>query len=436
MPLNIPADVADHILCSLPDFGTLATTLRISKNMFYSVFQTRPTSILRAIAFNVAGPAFPQAYRIAIAVQQLEEDDEEDDYELYDIDQLDTPLHLQRKHTIYLEQNARVASILEDLFSMRSKDRRTTKSCLTPSESFRFKRALYRCWGINIFQQLHKEDDPQDNTKLTEQFLAKLSTTEILELACVRAFLLGLVDWICAAAPTSVVNPNEFDPPPNVIMEAYEKCEINDMVDFCYDSRETYDEAFANILRKRNIDADNSESERAKRIVDEVFGLNDQCHRCNAVQGVRLWGKNNWHYLQGYLKRSLASAELLPGLLCRNQTEMTLFRWHIAGLQGAGGHIFARLVEDIFDLEDGNWDKTQWYCLNCIRELMMQRLWKWWREQKVQGGAVLNEDCWYGYNCRTQTHRRYHAERLNHLCEPTRGDSPQLLTVNAPVTAP
>lgn len=30
-------------------------------------------------------------------------------------------------------------------------------------------------------------------------------------------------------------------------------------------------------------------------------------------------------------------------------------------------------------------------------------------------------DCWYGQSCRTQRHNPSHAERLNHVCQPTRG---------------
>ena len=28
-------------------------------------------------------------------------------------------------------------------------------------------------------------------------------------------------------------------------------------------------------------------------------------------------------------------------------------------------------------------------------------------------GVAIGDDCWYGYFCRTQTHRREHAQRLN-----------------------
>merc|ERR1711879_236717 len=34
--------------------------------------------------------------------------------------------------------------------------------------------------------------------------------------------------------------------------------------------------------------------------------------------------------------------------------------------------------------------------------------------------ACGRSNCWYGRGCRTQAHKREHAERLNHICEQTR----------------
>ena len=35
--------------------------------------------------------------------------------------------------------------------------------------------------------------------------------------------------------------------------------------------------------------------------------------------------------------------------------------------------------------------------------------------------VTRRQNCWYGQGCRTMTHNRQHAERLNHICEATRG---------------
>ena len=86
------------------------------------------------------------------------------------------------------------------------------------------------------------------------------------------------------------------------------------------------------------------------------------------------------------------------------------------------------------------WDKTKWYCDQCIVELWRQRVRKWWLKEKIKGtelgnfvwsvlltlrvsdGVIMGVDCWYGYNCRTQVHKREHAEKLNvrhsFLCVP------------------
>ncbi|XP_020541383.1 uncharacterized protein LOC105650262 [Jatropha curcas] len=35
--------------------------------------------------------------------------------------------------------------------------------------------------------------------------------------------------------------------------------------------------------------------------------------------------------------------------------------------------------------------------------------------------ARNREDCWYGFECRTQHHNEEHARKRNHVCRPSRG---------------
>lgn len=60
---SLSADTIDYILTSLTDFKSLASVLLASKSV-YGVYSTRPTSIKRAVAYNVVGPALPQALRL------------------------------------------------------------------------------------------------------------------------------------------------------------------------------------------------------------------------------------------------------------------------------------------------------------------------------------------------------------------------------------
>ncbi|KAL1727157.1 hypothetical protein EV714DRAFT_286719 [Schizophyllum commune] len=62
-------------------------------------------------------------------------------------------------------------------------------------------------------------------------------------------------------------------------------------------------------------------------------------------------------------------------------------------------------------------------CADCLKDVISEFLPQLWLERKRNAGETIpTEDCWYGWNCRTQTHKPLHATRLNHFCKPTRGD--------------
>ncbi|KAL1760193.1 hypothetical protein FB107DRAFT_287042 [Schizophyllum commune] len=74
----------------------------------------------------------------------------------------------------------------------------------------------------------------------------------------------------------------------------------------------------------------------------------------------------------------------------------------------------------------GPWDglsTSSALCAACLKGAISEFLPQWWLERKRNAGETIpTEDCWYGWNCRTQTHKPLHATRLNHFCKPTRGD--------------
>ncbi|KAJ7137506.1 hypothetical protein C8R43DRAFT_1019552 [Mycena crocata] len=67
------------------------------------------------------------------------------------------------------------------------------------------------------------------------------------------------------------------------------------------------------------------------------------------------------------------------------------------------------------------WEVDMSYCESCLCRFIEQHTWVWWLEQELKSGWTPPEDCWYGYNCNTQTHRPLHAQGKNHMCVPTRG---------------
>ncbi|RWR85538.1 E3 ubiquitin-protein ligase CHFR [Cinnamomum micranthum f. kanehirae] len=63
-------------------------------------------------------------------------------------------------------------------------------------------------------------------------------------------------------------------------------------------------------------------------------------------------------------------------------------------------------------------------CYDCYEKLVAFLLY-WYRvsmpKHLLPPDASQREDCWYGYECRTQHHSEDHAQKRNHVCRPTRG---------------
>ena len=109
----LPSDVLDRILTSVPDFDTLSAVLQTSKSLFYDVFQHRPRSIVRSVAYNVVGPALPQAMRLIHHRNNMDDLNEVSS----ETDVFNLPF--TRSMSLDLEECAEVAHKLQDLFSMR-----------------------------------------------------------------------------------------------------------------------------------------------------------------------------------------------------------------------------------------------------------------------------------------------------------------------------
>ncbi|KAF8588474.1 hypothetical protein K439DRAFT_1658483 [Ramaria rubella] len=86
-----------------------------------------------------------------------------------------------------------------------------------------------------------------------------------------------------------------------------------------------------------------------------------------------------------------------------------------------------QVAEDFNDeVADDNWGPNAWFCQQCVNNVASEMLFHWWSQQRRdslerQDGLVVSKpNCWYGRECRTQTHNDSHAERHNHVCENTR----------------
>ncbi|KAJ7885355.1 hypothetical protein B0H14DRAFT_2699498 [Mycena olivaceomarginata] len=203
-PLN--NDIVAHIMACCFTFNTLHSTILICK-AFYSVFQAHPKSITRAVAYNIVGPALPQALRmlrypypvdneyisidpIALAMACPEDPDYSD-------------VLFTAEEKLYLEEDSRTVAALEDIYSLTFKDPTSKTSVLTSEESYRFRRSLYRIMlYCNLFSgsryNLDEIDRLDDKTAQTiwRQRTAVLNAyplDEILELHSSVVFLRGLL---------------------------------------------------------------------------------------------------------------------------------------------------------------------------------------------------------------------------------------------------
>jgi hypothetical protein len=61
--ISLPVDLVDRLLMTLPNFETLQAAILSSKPMYY-VFTAHPHSIVKAVAFNLVGPALPSALNL------------------------------------------------------------------------------------------------------------------------------------------------------------------------------------------------------------------------------------------------------------------------------------------------------------------------------------------------------------------------------------
>ena len=81
---------------------------------------------------------------------------------------------------------------------------------------------------------------------------------------------------------------------------------------------------------------------------------------------------------------------LLEGKLPNNGYEMSQLAEYIHHWDDDERLTFdwANFIEELCDMDtdaEGPWDKSQWYCLDCLLALVRLRLRKWWLATKVKG---------------------------------------------------
>ncbi|KAI0094561.1 hypothetical protein BDY19DRAFT_988387 [Irpex rosettiformis] len=464
---DLPTDVVDTILTSLPDFRTLSAAIKVSKVYTYAVFNSHRQTILTSVALNLVGPSLPHALKVVHCRDQpdeiinLKHDESMEASKAF----LTSLTYRQRR---FVEKSSSAVQKLEDVFSQIYKDRRSPTSVLTNAESLRLRTALYRIWLFCIFiEQWNNDDDDGDenedddgnenpwarwnaNWDAVVAWLAEYDTPDLLDVVAVAPFLqevlrrimnsdpenVGAVYGQCSSVHSSEDGvpqsylPTEFPMQSNPIHNPglvydllRDQRRWKELIEGSEVSAAMFKIALEKVCVAKNLNAETTLAVAPLRFINEVHGADDKCFNCDEVRGMDLYGPPNWHFLGGVMSATPITQNL-PGLLLRSPIEISVISNNFFNRDDFDWGAF---TVEIFDFEmpvpeEVVWDKEQWYCQTCITKLFTTRFPWWWMARPKSEHAPAKENCWYGWNCRTQLHRPGHALKLNHFCEPTRDD--------------
>ncbi|KAF7341798.1 hypothetical protein MSAN_02034700 [Mycena sanguinolenta] len=416
-------DIVSQIMGFSPDFRTLKAIILVSK-AFYRVFQTHPKVITRAVAYTIVGPALPQALRVIRYP-----------YRNY-VTQEDGPIPMSAacpedhgppviapNERNMLEENASVVGKLEDIYSLINKDRMSRTSVLTVDESWRFRRAMYRIMlYCNIFPNFPcdggdaylEEDDEslQAIRKLRTAFLCQYLANELQQLASVVRFLSSIFqncgsDYepgsdLLATGPSGALRTWET--------RSYNDLEIHDL-----DSPDAswthgyFDIPLRKIWTNRGEVAPSEYESPSKWILDSVNGADDRCSRCASPGGLALFTESNW------CRFPLDLTNPLKDQLNHNSTLTGPFEAALTPFLASPAEI-ERFIAGLFALrrrEYDGWEPAHSYCIQCFARFVEDHAWMWFLQQRLRQGLTPPENCWYGWNCRMQTHNLRHAKTKN-----------------------
>ncbi|KAF7367862.1 hypothetical protein MSAN_00850700 [Mycena sanguinolenta] len=435
----LPDDILGQIMTFCPNFGTLQALI---------------LSITYKVARNVVGPALPQALRV-IRYPYNGYSPKNDPSVMATACPEDSNITiLTATEKTKLEENSLVVGKLEDIYSLLNKDRTSQKSLLTAQESLRFHRAMYRVmlftnifpgsrYLVEEFEDL-EHDDPffQKIYAQRTAILNEYSTVELRELSSASSFLLDIFDDAARTRNHALLSTG-----PSGALRTWEARTydgLEDELDFNVlddsDRVPLYDGYISlplkNIWIKRNLrlpkedDEDEEEEEEEdeepspKWILDSVNGADDTCSKCDGRGGLDLYTEANWFRFFG----RNTMADHLKERLTHNTTltqPLKDYTGHFAATPQLIGPFISNLFTQRTDKFNG-WESTDSYCYYCLRKFVEEHLWRWLLAERVKNGWTPPENCWYGWDCRTQTRNSEHASTKNasrlHLCDPIKGD--------------
>ncbi|KAJ7166971.1 hypothetical protein C8R46DRAFT_268276 [Mycena filopes] len=438
LPLN--DDIIDRIFTFCADFHTLLALQSTCKPL-YAIFRTHPNSITLAVARNLTD-SFPDALR---ALRQKTDEgtvEESDDNEASpDIAEQPEPENLDPVTVDELPQlrkNDAVVQKLECIFSNWYKDRKAPASVLSPEESFRFRRAMYRVMLFSarftsIGCDIYDDDDwPSDWVLRKRRFkaLAVYATAELCEIHSVVLFLKGMIHLV---VPQVQGDDGTTDvclaAGPALILATYESRDADTMAAVCpfvdYGDPTRFLGFFydpmAEIWAARELEAQPpDDSAHLRSILETVPDGLDSCSRCGESTHEFRWTSETWQHYTTDLPY------LLPGALSLDRQETTALQKVLQENTDTLPHLdvlIAGIFREVVPLNAGfeGWNEEDALCGNCLEKLLKEHTYLWLLKRKMHDGWVPPEDCWYGYDCRTQLKNAEHAMAKNHLCKPTKG---------------
>ncbi|KAJ7433289.1 hypothetical protein B0H11DRAFT_2259560 [Mycena galericulata] len=447
--ISIPNDVTNHLLSASPDFSTLYSAIGVCKT-WHRVFKAHPKAVMRSVACNLAGPVLPQAVqflRYPYEEKRSEwsdpdghendagEEENEDPAE-------DDALPVKFTTTKSLAASTESAEIGDLSLEEKTQLQKNAKIVQNLEGIFRLRRAMYRVMlycklfylPLNLEDIASMEDVPDELDQMLEarhSMLNEYSTPELLEIRAVVAFLHELIREVLDQGDYDRLKDISLSTGPEVILEAYlskQRASFEAALEPGVMTGGGQTSLFPGFFEDNSFfggwfSAPLDRIWKERTVVPPPFewhaiflDTSAACAQCSVVPGpgLRLWGEANWANLAtvdfcalllGNLKNNIVETEALLALFTS---------------PGCGADI---VVLEIYDLKTpafATWKKEERLCSACLDKLVAAHLHLWLFRRKVQNGWTPTEDCWYGYNCRTQTHKREHAKNKNHLCAPTR----------------
>ncbi|KAJ3729222.1 hypothetical protein C8R42DRAFT_157915 [Lentinula raphanica] len=496
--LPVSDDIIDRILLFSPTFSSLKAAILICKQ-FHRVFQSHPNSVVRAVAYNITGPALPQALacirhpdvqthdrEFPPRVSWSDADEDSDDESTISNHkearntprrQADVQTHTEElgdlssapiapSETHQIIANSKIVARLEDMFSFRYIDRTASTSQLSPSDSRAFHVAVYHLmlynavthldsWVIDLTDDNANAEEHRKQLEKGKKSFSPLSTSELLQLYSVAEFLKEILSWcVRTSGYPSEICDLVLVVGPERILKCFDNQEIGslepleDLLDFLEEELEliaglSYSSSpHMQILESRNIEIP-SDSNRWLSISSRVSERNSQCDSCRKSFGFGAHSRSTFveishgeclrlhttslrsyepQHIHRYLLNNLRYNNLETESLCKEAKKF-------------GPSLLLQIWNDLWNLNiaqqpsqnvgqpsippSSDWTEDSYLCETCFTSFLRENLWVWWRHIKASS-ETLKENCWYGYNCRTQTHSIAHASKLNHLCEQTR----------------